>query len=256
MELILYFFIFVIGACLGSFYHVVGYRMPIGENWVSDRSRCPGCSHELRFYELMPILSYLFQKGKCRNCQMKIKPIYLLSEIFSGLLFVFPVWFYGLDGFHSGAIYIAWAFLSMLIIITVSDLYYQLILDKVLLFFGAVLIILYVIYPKYDLTSGLIGAGVGFLTLYGVGLLGQFLFKKEALGGGDIKLYAVVGFVLGIPNTFLSIFLAAILALIYLLFFVKDKTKPIGFGPFIAIAAYLCFFYGTSLLNWYFHLFI
>ena len=72
--------------------------------------------------------------------------------------------------------------------------YYQLILDKVLLFFGAVLIILYVIYPNYHLTSGLIGAGVGFLTLYGVGLLGQFLFKKEALGGGDIKLYAVVGF--------------------------------------------------------------
>ena len=62
---------FFIGACLGSFYHVVGYRMPIDENWVSDRSRCPGCSHELRFYELMPILSYVFQKGKCRNCQMK-----------------------------------------------------------------------------------------------------------------------------------------------------------------------------------------
>ena len=253
---LIYLLVFFIGACLGSFYHVVGYRMPISENWVSDRSRCPGCSHELRFYELMPILSYLFQKGKCRNCQMKIKPIYLLSEIFSGLLFVFPVWFYGFDGFHSGAIYIAWAFLSMLIIITVSDLYYQLILDKVLFFFGVVLIILYAIYPKYDLTSGLIGAGVGFLTLYGVGLLGQFLFKKEALGGGDIKLYAVVGFVLGISNTFLSIFLAAILALIYLLFFVKDKTKPIGFGPFIAIASYICFFYGTSFLDWYFHLFI
>ena len=105
------------------------------------------------------------------------------------------------------------------------DIYYQLILDKVLFFFGVVLIILYAIYPKYDLTSGLIGAGVGFLTLYGIGLLGQFLFKKEALGGGDIKLYAVVGFVLGMSNTFLSIFLAAILALIYLLFFVKDKNK-------------------------------
>ena len=113
--------------------------------------------------------------------------IYYL-KFFQDFYLYFPVWFYGLDGFHSGAIYIAWAFLSMLIIITVSDLYYQLILDKVLLFFGAVLIILYVIYPDYHLTDGLIGAGVGFLTLYGVGLLGQFLFKKEALGGGDIKL--------------------------------------------------------------------
>lgn len=247
--------VFFFGACLGSFYHVVGYRMPIGENWVSDRSRCPGCSQELRFYELMPVFSYVLQGGKCRSCGMKIKPIYLLSEIFAGLLFVFPVWFYGFEGFTMGEIYVSWVFLSMLIIITVSDIYYQLILDKVLLFFGALLVILYLIYPQYDLVSGLIGAGIGFLTLYAVGLLGQFLFKKEALGGGDIKLYAVIGLVLGISSTFLSLFLAAVFALIYLVLFMKDKTKPIGFGPFIAMAAYICSFYGTSFLNWYFNLF-
>lgn len=247
--------VFFFGACLGSFYHVVGYRMPIGENWVSDRSRCPGCSQELRFYELMPVFSYVLQGGKCRSCGMKIKQIYLLSEIFAGLLFVFPVWFYGFEGFTTGEIYVSWVFLSMLIIITVSDIYYQLILDKVLLFFGAVLVILYLIYPQYDLVSGLIGAGIGFLTLYAVGLLGQFLFKKEALGGGDIKLYAVIGLVLGISSTFLSLFLAAVFALIYLVLFMKDKTKPIGFGPFIAMAAYICSFYGTSFLNWYFNLF-
>ena len=253
--LIIYILIFFLGSTLGSFYHVVGYRMPIGENWVSDRSRFPGCSHELTFYELMPVLSYVLQGGKCRSCGMKIKPIYLLSEIFAGLLFVFPVWFYGFEGFTTGEIYVSWAFLSMLIIITVSDIYYQLILDKVLLFFSAVLLILYIIYPQYDLVSGLIGGGVGFLTLYAVGLLGQFLFRKEALGGGDIKLYAVIGFVLGISSTFLSLFLAAVFALIYMLMFMEDKTKPLGFGPFIAIASYLCLFYGSSLLNWYFNLF-
>ena len=123
--------------------------------------------------------------------------------------YYFPVWFYGFEGFESGAIYIAWVFLSMLIIITVSDLYYQLILDKVLLFFGAVLLLLYTIYSQYDLVSGLIGAGVGFFTLYTVGLMGQFLFKKEALGGGDIKLYAAIGFVLGISSTFLSLFFSS-----------------------------------------------
>lgn len=247
----IFILVFFLGACLGSFYHVVGYRMPIGENFVSDRSRCPGCSQELRFYELMPVFSYLLQGGKCRSCQMKIKPIYLLSEIFTGLLFVFPVWFYAFEGFETGATYIAWAFLSMLIIITVSDIYYQLILDQVLLFFGAVLLILYIIYPQYDLTSGLIGAGVGFSVLYGVGLLGQFLFKKEALGGGDIKLYAVIGFVLGISSTLLSLFLAAIIALVYVLLVMKDKTKPLGFGPFIAIASYICLFYGTVLIELY-----
>ena len=97
---LIFILIFFLGASLGSFYHVVGYRMPIGENWVSDRSRCPGCSHELRFYELMPVLSYVLQGGKCRSCGMKIKPIYLLSEIFAGLLFIFPVWFYGFEGFE------------------------------------------------------------------------------------------------------------------------------------------------------------
>ena len=252
---LIFILVFFFGACLGSFYHVVGYRMPIGENWVSDRSRCPGCSQELRFYELMPVFSYVLQGGKCRSCGMKIKLIYLLSEIFAGLLFAFPVWFYGFEGFTTGEIYVSWVFLSMLIIITVSDIYYQLILDKVLLFFGALLVILYLIYPQYDLVSGLIGAGIGFLTLYAVGLLGQFLFKKEALGGGDIKLYAVIGLVLGISSTFLSLFLAAVFALIYLVLFMKDKTKPIGFGPFIAMAAYICSFYGTSFLNWYFNLF-
>lgn len=254
--LITYILIFFVGSILGSFYHVVGYRMPIREDWVSDRSRCPGCSHKLRFYELMPVFSYVLQGGKCRSCGMKIKPIYLLSEIVAGFLFIFPVWFYGVEKFTTGEIYVAWAFLSLLIIITVSDIYYQLILDRVLLFFGVVLVILYVIYPQYDLVSGLIGAGVGFLTLYVVGLIGQFLFKKETLGGGDIKLYAVIGFVLGISSIFLSLFLAAVLALIYILMFMKDKTKPLGFGPFIAIASYLCLFYGSSLLNWYFNLFL
>lgn len=250
-----YLLLLFLGAALGSFYHVVGYRMPIGENWVSDRSRCPRCGHQLTAIELIPILSYIIQGGKCRECKMHIKPIYLLSEIVAGLLFVFPVWFYGFEGFETGHIFVAWAFLSMLIIITVSDIYYQLILDKVLLFWGAIIVFLYVLYPQLDLMSALVSAVVGFLTLYVIGLLGQLLFKKEALGGGDIKLYAVVGFVLGIAPTFLSIFIASVIALSYILLFMKDKAKVIGFGPFIAMASYICLFYGQSLLDWYFNLF-
>lgn len=250
-----YLLLLFFGGALGSFYHVVGYRMPIGENWVSDRSRCPGCGHQLTALELMPILSYVIQGGKCRECKMHIKPIYLLSEIVAGLLFVFPVWFYGFEGFASGHIFVAWAFLSMLIIITVSDIYYQLILDKVLLFWGVVLIALYAIYPQLSFVNALVSGVVGFVTLYVIGLLGQLLFKKESLGGGDIKLYAVVGFVLGMAPTFLSIFMAAVIALIFILVLMKDKTKPLGFGPFIAMASYICLFYGQAILDWYLNLF-
>lgn len=250
-----YLLLLFFGAALGSLYHVVGYRMPIGENWVSDRSRCPGCGHQLTALELIPILSYVIRGGKCRQCNMYIKPIYLLSEIVAGLLFVFPVWFYGFEGFLSGQIFVSWAFLSMLIIITVSDIYYQLIPDKVLLFFGVIIVSLYIIYPQLNSINALISGLVGFLTLYIIGLLGQLLFKKESLGGGDIKLYAIVGFVLGISPTFLSIFMAAVIALIYILLFVKDKSKPLGFGPFIAIASYICLFYGQTIIEWYFNLF-
>ena len=203
----------------------------------------------------MPVLSYLIQGGKCRSCGMKIKWIYLLSEIVAGLLFVFPVWFYGFEGFANGSILVAWAFLSMLIIITVSDIYYQLIPDRVLIFFGIVLVILYIIYPHYDLVEGLIGGLVGFTTLYAIGLLGALLFKKEALGGGDIKLYAVVGLVLGITPMFLSIFMAAIIGLIFILGFIKDKNQPMAFGPFLALASYVCLFYGHMILECYFGLF-
>jgi len=252
MEFILLFFL---GATLGSFYHVVGYRMPNGQNFISDRSRCPSCSQQLKFYELIPIVSYVLQGGKCRSCHTKIKWIYVLSEIFTGLLFLFPVWFYGIEGFTSGEIFISWTFLSLLIIISVSDIYYQLILDKVLLFFSGLFIVLYIIYPKYSLFSGLIGAGFGFIVLYGIGLLGQFLLKKEALGGGDIKLYAVIGFILGINNTLLSLFLAAIFALVFMLFFMKDREKPLSFGPFIALASYICLFYGSLLIKWYLSVF-
>lgn len=250
-----YLLLLFFGAALGSLYHVVGYRMPIGENWVSDRSRCPGCGHQLTALELIPILSYVIRGGKCRQCNMYIKPIYLLSEIVAGLLFVFPVWFYGFEGFLSGQIFVSWAFLSMLIIITVSDIYYQLIPDKVLLFFGVIIVSLYIIYPQLNFINAFVSGVVSFLTLYIIGLLGQLLFKKESLGGGDIKLYAIVGFVLGISPTFLSIFMAAVIALIYILLFVKDKSKPLGFGPFIAIASYICLFYGQTIIEWYFNLF-
>ena len=246
MEFILLFFL---GATLGSFYHVVGFRMPIGQSFINDRSRCPSCSQQLKFYELIPIVSYLLQGGKCRASHTKIKPIYILSEIFTGLLFLFPVWFYGIKGFSSGDIFIAWTFLSLLIIISVSDIYYQLILDNVLIVFAGVFIFLYIIYPQYSLISGLIGAVFAFIVLYVIGLLGQFLFKKEALGGGDIKLYAVIGFVLGISNTLLSLFLSAIFALLFILVFIKDRHKPLSFGPFIALASYICLFYGSLLIN-------
>ena len=247
--MLIYFYglIFFFGAALGSFYHVVGYRMPIGLDFVNDRSRCPHCETQLRSFELLPVISYLIQRGRCRTCHTPIKFIYVLSEIISGFLFLWPVIQYGFLGFETGEIFVAWAFASMLIIISVSDIYYQLILDKVLVFFSIVFMSLYVIYPQYSLINGLIGGLSGFLILLAISYIGKLIFKKETLGGGDIKLYAVIGFILGIQMTILSLLGASILAFIYSVIFMKNKTNPIAFGPFISMSAYICLFYNAFL---------
>ena len=241
--LAIYLVIFILGACLGSFYHVVGYRMPAGQNWVTGRSKCSNCNRILSFRELVPIISYLLQKGRCQNCQGQIKALYFWLELLSGFLFVLPVYVYGIIEVRS--ILTSWLFLSMLLIISVSDIYYQLILNKVLLFFGFFLLFH---------ASNLMGALIAFLMMSGLACLGKALFKKEALGGGDIKLYLIIGLVLEPTLIILSLFLATLLALIYALIFVKDRSKPISFGPFIAISAYFCLFYGSHLISVYLNL--
>ncbi|MDE5977901.1 MAG: prepilin peptidase [Turicibacter sp.] len=217
--------------------------MPIGENWVNDRSRCPGCSHELQSYELLPIFSYLIQGGKCRVCHMKIKPIYLLSEIVAGLLFVIPIMMYGFEGLENGTVYLAWAFLSMLIIVTVSDIYYQMMLKKVILFFAIVILLLTGIYlPQYFLLGG-IGAGLGFLMLYVFDLLKLPLLKQESLCKKYGKLYLVIGFLLGSLNTLLAFIITLAIYAIYKALLSKGKNKPMGLGIFISLISYLCFLF-------------
>ena len=241
--ILFYALIFFFGASLGSFYHVVGYRMPQNLNWVSDRSHCPHCQTQLKSYELLPIISYVIQRGMCRTCGTHIKFIYVLSEIVAGLLFLLPVLHYGLGGFESGAIYIAWAFASLLIIVSVSDIYYCLIQNKVLLFWSLVLVTLYVLYPNYNVMSGLVGALTGFLTLYAVDKLSSLILKKETIGGGDIKLFGVVGFVLGVHSVLSAICFSSMLALVYVLLAKpKNELKAIQFAPFIAVASYICLF--------------
>ncbi|MCL1949723.1 MAG: prepilin peptidase [Turicibacter sp.] len=230
---------FWLGASLGSFFHVVGYRLPLKQDWVRGRSACPDCSNRLRWFELLPIASFLLQKGKCRRCGAVIKPIYFWSEALSGTLFALTtLYFSGLQ------LVFAWLFLSLLLIITVTDLYYGLIPNKVLLFF----LPLFMLFP-YISWKGML---VGFSMLYGNLIIGKWLFKREALGGGDVKLYALIGLVLGSTQTVLSLIMGAVLAL----FFSSIRSKKtLPFGPFIAIASYICLIYGDSLWEIYRSLF-
>jgi len=226
---------FMLGAILGSFYYVVAYRIPKGESIISPPSHCPNCNHRLGPLELVPIFSWLFQGGKCKNCKCKISIFYPLFEIVCGLLFGFAFLSYG----FSLELIIVLSFISMIVIIILSDIYYMIISDGVLIFFGlSIFIEMIFIYDiKYALMHLLYGL-ISFVIMYSLKLLGDFIFKKESMGGGDIKLLFVFGLMFGWQMSIVSIFLAAIIGLpISLILMKKDSDHVIPFGPYLGIAS-------------------
>lgn len=226
---------FIIGTVFGSFYNVVGYRIPKGESILYPSSHCPKCNHKLKPMELIPILSFLFLGGKCKNCGEKISWFYPIFEFTSGILFAlcFVVFGYSLECLF----YIV--FISMLLIIIISDYQTMIIPDSVLIVSLGILIIIKFFMSSIEVVGMSLLAGAGaFVFMLLLKLFGDFLFKKESMGGGDIKLMAIYGFVLGFPMSIVSVFLAAIIGLpISLLVLKSKKNHEIPFGPFLAISA-------------------
>jgi len=227
--------LFILGTFFGSFYHVVGYRMTKNESIIFPRSHCPKCKHVLKPWELIPVFSYLFGRGKCRKCKNKISWIYPFSEILCGLVFMLCYLSFG----FSLELIIALTFASMLIIIVFSDIYYMIIEDKVLIVFGILLIIQIFFIKGFNvLLSSLLSGLIAFVIMLLIKLGGDFAFKKESMGGGDIKLMFIIGMVIGWQMAIFSIPLAAIFALplsLIVLYLKKDREIP--FGPFLGLAS-------------------
>lgn len=242
---------FIYGIVFGSFFNVVGLRVPKKESIVSPPSHCTTCDRNLTTLDLIPVFSYLFLKGKCRGCHSKISPIYPFMEFVTGVLFALA---YYLVGF-SFELVIALLFISMLVIITVSDIAYMLIPNKVLLPFAVTLLIGRFIVPLSPWWDSLLGAVVGFSVLYLIALV-----SKGGMGGGDIKLFFVIGLVLGVMQTLFTLFLAALIGSIIGLIILKKSGRgrktPIPFGPSIAIAAVISYFWGADIISWYGSLFL
>lgn len=237
MTIFISIFMFIMGTIFGSFYNVVGYRLPKGESIVFPPSHCPKCNHKLTFFELIPILSYVFQKGKCKKCHQKISLFYPIFEALTGILFVLSYLSYGL----SYELIIVLTFISMMIIIVVSDYNYLIIPDSVLIIFGSLLLIeILLINGLNAALLALLNGILAFITMFLLKKLGDFIFKKESMGGGDIKLLFLFGMVLSYPIAILSIFVGSLIGLpIALLILYKKKDHVIPFGPFLAAGATL-----------------
>lgn len=240
-NLLICVFIFVFGLVFGSFYNVVGYRLPNDMSIIFPPSHCPRCNHKLKYYELIPIISYIFLRGKCKECKNKISFKYPLFELITAILFLISYLIFGM----SINFFIAITFISVLIIITISDLESFIIPDEVIIV-GAILIIIeYIISFFLNKTSftnqvimPIINGLASFIILYLIKKIGDFSFKKESLGGGDVKLMFLIGMVLGIEMSVFSIFLASFIALpISIILLLKKDSNIIPFGPFISLSA-------------------
>ena len=236
MEIVYTILMLIIGCIFGSFFNVVGYRVPKGLSIVSPGSFCPKCNHNLKWYELIPVFSYLIQKGKCRSCHEKISLIYPIIELTTGVLFAVSYFVFG----FSYDLILALIVASFLVIVIVSDINYLVIPDEVTLFFSILVIAVKIAGEGIKVASLSVLSGLEmFVLMYLFMLLGNFLFKKESLGGGDVKLMFFVGIVLGpVLGTF-TIFLSSLIAFpLSLIIYLKDKDNVIPFGPFILIAAF------------------
>lgn len=246
MNLVWLMIFFIIGCIFGSFFNVVGLRVPQNIPFSLDRSYCPTCHKQLHWYELIPIMSYLIQQGQCKGCSCRISPIYPFIELSTGTLFAFSFWKIGL----SGELFVALLLVSVLIIIFVTDVTYMVIPDKVLLFFLPLFLIMRFAVPLDPWYDAILGAAVGFILLASLIILSQ-----GGMGGGDMKLFALLGIVLGWKSTLLTLFISsltgAVLGIVLILIGIVRRRQRVPFGPFIIAGALISYFYGESIIYLY-----
>ncbi|WP_224981718.1 prepilin peptidase [Geomonas agri] len=260
-------FAFLFGAVVGSFLNVCICRMPSNESVVSPPSHCPKCDYQIRWYDNIPILSYLALRGKCRSCGTPISIQYPVVELLNGLLsLALFLKFFPQRLFEAGApsqyvliglfyFSVLFVFCSALVVITFIDLEHQIIPDRITLP-GIVLgFVVSFFIPQLGWLNSLIGIVAGGGSLLLIAWVYQVVAKKDGMGGGDVKLLAMMGAFLGWKSilfiVFISSLLGSVIGVTLMLIRKKDSTLAIPFGPFLAAAAVLYVFYGRQIIRWY-----
>jgi leader peptidase (prepilin peptidase)/N-methyltransferase len=245
---------FIVGACIGSFLNVCIYRIPASVSIVFPGSSCPRCRTMIPFYDNLPIVSYLLLMGKCRTCKAPIAIRYPLVELMGGLFAMACTMAFGLS-LHALA---AYAFIATLMVVSFIDLDHRIIPDVISLpgipiFFVAALAV-----PTVTWQDSAIGILAGGGSLYAVAWGYQLMTGREGMGGGDIKLLAMIGAMIGWRGILFTLFAAsAIGTLAGMLLMIrsgKGMKLAIPFGPFLAMGAIIYLFFGEVLIAWYFNL--
>ena len=259
--IIFYIFIFILGTAIGSFLNVVICRLKTGETIVKSRSHCMFCKKKLSWYELLPILSFAIQLGKCKKCKKKISWQYPLVEFFTGALFLLIFIFFGQNWQFPYTIYVWFLFLvsCFLIIIFVYDLKHYLVANEII-YPAIVIALIFNIYIwilshnfwifARSIISAVIAGGF-FLAIY-------LISKGKWMGSGDALIGILMGLILGLEQTIVALFLAfligAVVAIILMAVKKKKLKSAIPFGPFLVLGTIITIFWGNALLTWYLNL--
>jgi leader peptidase (prepilin peptidase)/N-methyltransferase len=239
-------FVFLLGLMVGSFLNVCIWRLPREETNIRPGSHCPACSSPLGIRDLVPLLSWLFLRGKCRFCAAKISPRYPAVELLTGGLFLVTYLHYG----PSLDMIAAMLFSAFMVAITFIDLDHQIILDGMLALLAASGLGLQLVTGAVGFWSMWLGALVG-----GGLLLILAIVSQGGMGGGDVKFAAALGFWLGWPGILLGLFIGFVaggaVSLLLLVSGLRGRKDFIPFGPFIALGAWIALLYGKQILSWY-----
>lgn len=240
----------ILGAVMGSALNCLAFRLAREQKWSGGRSACPACGHTLSAPDLIPILSWLCLRGKCRHCGAKISPRYVIAEAVLALGFCSILWRFGLTADALTALVL----ISCLFSLSLVDLEIQIIPDRFLLIPAAARLLQLALEGR--LLSGLIPALIFGGGLLALSLIMDKILKKDSMGGGDIKLMAVLGLFFSIPECLLLLVMACILGILIasLLMRVREDT-PFPFGPALSLAAWFTLLFGNGITSWYLSLF-
>ncbi|MFH1691418.1 MAG: prepilin peptidase [Candidatus Omnitrophota bacterium] len=256
-EMTLALFVFLLGICVGSFLNVCIYRMGREQSVVKPRSHCPHCRKTIAWYDNIPLVSFIALGGRCRSCKKKISFRYFFIELLTGIVFLVIY-----QRFYISVYTLAYlVFVCGLIVATFVDFDFRIIPDEISVGGIIVGLVFSLLFPGLHhmpthilgLWQSFLGVLVGGGVLWVLGCIGDFIFKKESMGGGDVKLLAMIGAFLGWKLALLTLPLASVFgAIIGIIIKIRTKESLIAFGPYLALAAFINIFWADKILYTFF----
>lgn len=248
LYIMIYTYIFILGVCIGSFTNVLIYRIPLQENIATESSHCMTCGNKIKWYDLIPLVSYLILRGRCRHCKAKISAQYPLVEFISGVGYVL---IFLTNGLNLSSVIFCLSFSCLIAISVIDWKTYE--IYNCLIYAIGVLAVIRVIYEAMADYHNVSNYVIGFFAVSTILFVIHLATKGKGMGLGDVYLMAVGGLLLGWKHIILALIVGAVTGSVvhYILMLVLKKDHMLAFGPYLSIGIYVSMLFGDNIIAWY-----